>query len=575
MARVFLTDETYNAATDGAEINGSAGTEQVNVFAGTTGLDVRSSVERVDLPGDIADFTFSSFGASLTIRDANGDIVATVSDAGGKQIVFGDGALDVAYDGTTNTLTLGGETVGSTAAAITPDASEIDTGTTSETAGTGTGGGEEPVALADALAALQAARVAESEADEALNADEDDNANDDADPLTSDAQEDVDAATAAVNAAELAVDAFAGGFAAAGPNAQDGIITDTRETLTTAVSDAEQAVADEEDLLDPGTVAAFDAAVAAQAAEDAAADALAEADTDLDAEIAKFDVNNGGTTAFTTPAEDEVTDGTDIIATLNASGTWVATAAGSDDEGISALLAALQAYTDADEAAADATAASDTADAALAQAETDNGDDTTALATETGNLETAQETLADFEEAVADFEAAEADLAAAEAAQEALQDAADAAADAATAALEAIENDPTDDPAGLGVPVLEGADNFTAGDDVFLYDPAGADVTPTGFGLNGMDMIFVGTGYTLLQVSDPDVITDDLGDASVLEIIAVDDGTDTVLHFEAQAFAGNTDNDGTSDTGYDAQITLVGVSGETFAIDADGFLSIA
>ena len=114
MARVFLTDETYNAATDDAEINGSAGTEQVNVFAGTTGLDVRSSVERVDLPGDIADFTFSSFGASLTIRDGNGDIVATVSDAGGKEIVFGDGALDVAYDGTTNTLTLGGETVGST-----------------------------------------------------------------------------------------------------------------------------------------------------------------------------------------------------------------------------------------------------------------------------------------------------------------------------------------------------------------------------------------------------------------------------------------------------------------------------
>ena len=141
MARVILNNETYNAATDGSEISGSTGTEQVNVFAGVTDLEVASNVERVDLPGDIADFTFSSFGNSLTIRDGNGDIVAQISGADCKEVVFGDGALDVAFDAGTGVLTVGGETVGGTAAAITPAASEIDTGTTSETAGTGGGGG--------------------------------------------------------------------------------------------------------------------------------------------------------------------------------------------------------------------------------------------------------------------------------------------------------------------------------------------------------------------------------------------------------------------------------------------------
>jgi hypothetical protein len=136
MARVFLNNETYSAASDDAEINGSAGTEQVNVFAGVTGLDVKSSVERVDLPGEIADFTFSSFGNSVTILDGDGNVVAAVSGADGKQLVFGDGSVDVAYDGTT--LTVGGETVGGTAAAITPAASEIDTATTSESPGADT-----------------------------------------------------------------------------------------------------------------------------------------------------------------------------------------------------------------------------------------------------------------------------------------------------------------------------------------------------------------------------------------------------------------------------------------------------
>jgi hypothetical protein len=130
MARVFLSNETYNAATSGAEVFGAAGTEQVNVFSGTTGVSVASSVERVDLSGNIADYTFSSFGAAMTIRDTAGNIVATVSDSGGKSVVFADGALSAAYAGTT--LSLGGVDLTGTAAAITPAAADIDATTTSD-----------------------------------------------------------------------------------------------------------------------------------------------------------------------------------------------------------------------------------------------------------------------------------------------------------------------------------------------------------------------------------------------------------------------------------------------------------
>lgn len=148
MARVFLSNETYNAATSGAQVFGAAGTEQVNVFSGTTGVSVASSVERVDLSGNIADFTFSSFGAAMTIRDSAGNIVATVSDSGGKSVVFDDGALSAVYAGTT--LSLGGVALTGTAAAIAPAAAAIDATTTSDapasTGGT-TGGAGQTVAL--------------------------------------------------------------------------------------------------------------------------------------------------------------------------------------------------------------------------------------------------------------------------------------------------------------------------------------------------------------------------------------------------------------------------------------------
>lgn len=129
MARVILDNETYSAATSGAEISGGAGTEHVAILPGVSGLSIASTIERVDFPGNVADFTFSSFGNSLTVRDLSETVIASISGAGGKTVVFGDGALVVAFDGS---LTVGGVVIGSNPAPISP--AEIDTGTASSTA---------------------------------------------------------------------------------------------------------------------------------------------------------------------------------------------------------------------------------------------------------------------------------------------------------------------------------------------------------------------------------------------------------------------------------------------------------
>ncbi|MFA8387911.1 MAG: beta strand repeat-containing protein [Pelagibaca sp.] len=154
MARVILSaGETYNTANDDTQILGSGGTEQVVILNGVTGATVDGNVERVDFSGAIADYTFSSTGGQLNVFDTDGNLVAQISDSGGKQVVFSDGALDVAVDGTG--LTVGGEdipgvdladpTAPVVPAAITPAPGEVDGTTTSDapTFGDGdTGGGD-------------------------------------------------------------------------------------------------------------------------------------------------------------------------------------------------------------------------------------------------------------------------------------------------------------------------------------------------------------------------------------------------------------------------------------------------
>src|SRR6056297_2097523 len=141
MPRILLTDEVYFAATAGSRITGSDGSEQVAVFDGVTDLEIAGNVERLDLAGDIADFTFSATGATLSVFDAAGRPVAVLADAGGKMLAFRDGAVDLSFDASSLTLSLGGTLVPGvdlatgalpTPAPVVPQPGAVDAGTLSQ-----------------------------------------------------------------------------------------------------------------------------------------------------------------------------------------------------------------------------------------------------------------------------------------------------------------------------------------------------------------------------------------------------------------------------------------------------------
>ena len=184
-------------------------------------------------------------------------------------------------------------------------------------------------------------------------------------------------------------------------------------------------------------------------------------------------------------------------------------------------------------------------------------------------LEAAETALSDFELAVVDFVTTGGALAAAKEALADLVEAADDSADAATAALEAIENPTDGDPAGLGINVLEGAENFVAGDDVYLFSEAAGPQALIDFGADGEDQIFFGEDFVLTMIPDGDDINDSVGDVSQLEILWMQNGADLDLYVESEVFAGNGSTD--ADT---TLITLTGVDAGDVSF-ADGFLSIA
>ena len=137
MAKVFLeTGDDYRVVNDNTTVYGVAGddTDSVIIESDATDVTVNANVDRVDFAGSIADFTFQTvFGANLLVYAADGTtLIASIplqEDADGTQLVFSDGAIDAIYDGT---VTAGGIAITDTAAAITPDAADIDDTTTTE-----------------------------------------------------------------------------------------------------------------------------------------------------------------------------------------------------------------------------------------------------------------------------------------------------------------------------------------------------------------------------------------------------------------------------------------------------------
>ena len=134
----------------------------------------------------------------------------------------------------------------------------------------------------------------------------------------------------------------------------------------------------------------------------------------------------------------------------------------------------------------------------------------------------------------------------------------------------ALTNGEDDDPAGLGVTLLEGADNFTAEDDVYLFNAEDSDgQTLADFGAEGEDTIFFGDGFSLVQIPDGSDINDNVGDVAALEILWEQDGDDLVLYVEGETFGGNSS--GVEDV---TEVTLTGVSATDITFGG-GFLSAA
>jgi hypothetical protein len=146
-----------------------------------------------------------------------------------------------------------------------------------------------------------------------------------------------------------------------------------------------------------------------------------------------------------------------------------------------------------------------------------------------------------------------------------LNDALEAADDAIEAA-EAALTDSVED-GGLGITLLEGAENFTTKNDVYLFDADHGAEDLTNFGQTGEDKIFFGADFSLVALGAEEDMTDSVGDASALEIFWDQQGSNLVLWVEEATFAGNGSTE--ADT---VKITLTGVSADDITF-ADGFMT--
>lgn len=306
-------------------------------------------------------------------------------------------------------------------------------------------------------------------------------------------------------------------------------------------------------------IAAYEAA---KAADDAADDAVLEALSDLNGAIAAYEtLMTGADPVLTVAADgtavfnpDDAGVGVDVdLIVINTDGdlelgTDVTEA---DYPGVTALLAASIA-----KEAADAVKVDTAADLVTATSDLDDVD-TVANGTELGlvtALATQQEQLAAAQEAAADLETA---IAAVEAAY-ALNDELDALNEDITDAATAAAND-----GEYTIVVIDGAELDSAAKDVYIYDEAAGSIA----GFEAGDVIAFGTGYTLVTLADDEVIADNLGSSSALEIFY--DASLSTLYVETETFGGNS-----ASTTEVVQIVLTGVTAD-LELTSSGYLQLA
>lgn len=126
MAKVLLDANDVYIAASPVTIVGSTGAETVKVYEGVT-ITADSSVERIELSRASTDYTYKATATGMQVL-FNGVVIANLQS--GEKIAFTDGSasINVTSDLTTgvSTCTLGGLTVGTTAAPLTGIASAVN-----------------------------------------------------------------------------------------------------------------------------------------------------------------------------------------------------------------------------------------------------------------------------------------------------------------------------------------------------------------------------------------------------------------------------------------------------------------
>lgn len=134
MAKVYLeANDSFELSSD-ATIFGATGSETV-LINGTPDITLDPNVERVELSGDVADYTFEITGTIITVYSGGSAVVTFTSLNQVTDLVFADGAAELSLTGL-NTATLGGTAISTTAAAVVP--AVFNTTDTSDTADGGT-----------------------------------------------------------------------------------------------------------------------------------------------------------------------------------------------------------------------------------------------------------------------------------------------------------------------------------------------------------------------------------------------------------------------------------------------------
>ena len=382
-----------------------------------------------------------------------------------------------------------------------------------------------------------------------------------------------DITAAASNTADDVEALVGGGFATAEANTQTGLIADERAELQ-GVIDTEQAELDELNAsVDEVTglrtaLTNYDTALANQ---EEATTAAEDAQAVLTGAVGTFAARNGVQAAEVIVTDTTVTidDGVaDAIAvfTLNAQGEWEVVE-GLDEttvNGLADLQTSLQAETDASEALVEANTAVTNAAETLNEVDLTDSDFTpgegagvgihTQLEAQEVVVAEAQTDLDELNTAVEAWEAAAALSAELGELNTAIDDARDYLVN---------EED------GLGINLIEDYVGLTTdGDDVFLF--AESEITPVtiaDFGSEGVDRIFFGPDYSLVELAEGETINDRVGSASELEIFWNQGDTGLELFVETAVTSGNVTND-TEIT----SITLTGVNAEDISFTS-GFLS--